>query len=188
MVIEIWNLVFIQYNRKADGSLESLPNKHVDTGMGFERLCMVVQGKKSNYDTDIFQSVISEISHITGKKYGVNEKWDIALRVIADHLRAVSFSIADGQLPSNNKAGYVIRRILRRAVRYGYNNLGIEEPFIYKLVPVLAKTMGNNTLNWKQGKNILRKLFLKKKHAFLKTLGKGLKMIEKMIADLQKEI
>ena len=123
-VIEIWNLVFIQYNRKADGSLEFLPDKHVDTGMGFERLCMVVQGKKSNYDTDIFQPVIKEISIITGKTYGENEKWDIALRVIADHLRAVSFSIADGQLPSNNKAGYVIRRILRRAVRYGYNNLG----------------------------------------------------------------
>ena len=133
-VIEIWNLVFIQYNRKADGSLEYLPNKHVDTGMGFERLCMVVQGKKSNYDTDIFQSVIKEISAITGKEYGDNEKWDIALRVIADHLRAVSFSIADGQLPSNNKAGYVIRRILRRALRYGYNNLGIEEPFMYRLV------------------------------------------------------
>ena len=110
--------------------------------MGFERLCMVVQGKKSNYDTDIFQAIISEISDITGKKYGVNEKWDVALRVIADHLRAVSFSIAEGQLPSNNKAGYVIRRILRRAVRYGYTNLGIEEPFIYQLVTVLAQTMG----------------------------------------------
>ena len=136
-VIEIWNLVFIQYNRRSDGVLEQLPAKHVDTGMGFERLCMVVQGKKSNYETDIFQSLIKEISTITGRAYGVNGKWDIALRVVADHLRAVSFSIADGQLPSNNKAGYVIRRILRRAVRYGYNNLGIEEPFIYKLVPVL---------------------------------------------------
>ena len=142
-VIEIWNLVFIQYNRKKDGSLEFLPSKHVDTGMGFERLCMVVQGKKSNYETDIFQAIIKEISSITGKEYGVNEKWDIALRVVADHLRAVSFSIADGQLPSNNKAGYVIRRILRRAVRYGYNNLGIEEPFMYQLVPVLASTMGD---------------------------------------------
>src|SRR5512133_1633340 len=142
-VIEIWNLVFIQYNRKADGSLEQLPARHVDTGMGFERLCMVIQGKKSNYETDIFQDIIREITAITGKEYGVNEKWDVALRVIADHLRAVSFSIADGQLPSNNKAGYVIRRILRRAVRYGYNNLGIEEPFMYKLVPVLAATMGN---------------------------------------------
>ena len=141
-VIEIWNLVFIQYNRRTDGVLEQLPHKHVDTGMGFERLCMVVQGKKSNYETDIFQAIIKEISSITGKEYGVNEKWDIALRVVADHLRAVSFSIADGQLPSNNKAGYVIRRILRRAVRYGYNNLGIEEPFMYRLVPVLAANHG----------------------------------------------
>ena len=123
-VIEIWNLVFIQYNRRSDGILEQLPSKHVDTGMGFERLCMVIQGKKSNYETDIFQSVIKEISAITGKQYGKNEKWDIALRVVADHLRAVAFSIADGQLPSNNKAGYVIRRILRRAVRYGYNKPG----------------------------------------------------------------
>ena len=142
-VIEIWNLVFIQYNRLSNGKLEQLPAKHVDTGMGFERLCMVVQGKKSNYDTDIFQSVISRISAITGKKYGVNENWDIALRVIADHLRAIAFSIADGQMPSNNKAGYVIRRILRRAVRYGYNNLGTEEPFLHMLVPVLADVMGD---------------------------------------------
>ena len=143
-VIEIWNLVFIQYNRNADGSLTFLPDKHVDTGMGFERLCMVVEGKKSNYDTDLFQPVIKEISSITGKEYGVNEFLDTAMRVVADHLRAVSFSIADGQLPSNNKAGYVIRRILRRAVRYGYNNLGTEEPFIYRLVPKLAATMGDH--------------------------------------------
>jgi alanyl-tRNA synthetase len=187
LVIEIWNLVFIQYNRKTDGSLESLPNKHVDTGMGFERLCMVVQNKKSNYDTDIFQSVISEISHITGKKYGVNEKWDIALRVIADHLRAVSFSIADGQLPSNNKAGYVIRRILRRAVRYGYTNLGVEEPFIYKLIPVLAKTMGTQYPELEAGKEHISKIIFEEENSFLKTLGKGLKMIEKMIADLRKD-
>ncbi len=143
-VIEIWNLVFIQYNRRADGVLEHLPSRHVDTGMGFERLCMVIQGKKSNYDTDIFQSIIGEASTITGKPYGKEEKWDMALRVVADHLRAVAFSIADGQLPSNNKAGYVIRRILRRAVRYGYNGLGMEEPFIYRLVPVLASTMGTH--------------------------------------------
>jgi alanyl-tRNA synthetase len=186
-VIEIWNLVFIQYNRKADGSLEYLPNKHVDTGMGFERLCMVVQGKKSNYDTDIFQSVIKEISAITGKKYGENEKWDIALRVIADHLRAVSFSIADGQLPSNNKAGYVIRRILRRALRYGYNNLGIEEPFMYRLVPVLASTMGNQYPELQSGKDQISKIIFEEETAFLKTLGKGLKMIEKMITDLKKD-
>ena len=186
-VIEIWNLVFIQYNRKADGKLEYLPSKHVDTGMGFERLCMVIQGKKSNYETDIFQSVIKEISTITGKQYGVNEKWDIAMRVIADHLRAVSFSIADGQLPSNNKAGYVIRRILRRAVRYGYNNLGIEEPFIYNLVPVLAQTMGSQYPELQTGKEQIAKIILEEETAFLKTLGKGLKMIEKMISDLRKE-
>ena len=187
-VIEIWNLVFIQYNRKADGSLEYLPNKHVDTGMGFERLCMVVQGKKSNYDTDIFQSVIKEISRlITGKEYGKNEKWDIALRVIADHLRAVSFSIADGQLPSNNKAGYVIRRILRRALRYGYNNLGIEEPFMHRLVPVLAAKMGSQYPELQSGKDQIAKIIFEEETAFLKTLGKGLKMIEKMISDLRKE-
>jgi alanyl-tRNA synthetase len=186
-VIEIWNLVFIQYNRRADGVLESLPSKHVDTGMGFERLCMVIQGKKSNYETDIFQSVIKEISSITGKAYGLNEKWDIALRVIADHLRAVSFSIADGQLPSNNKAGYVIRRILRRAVRYGYNNLGIEEPFIYKLVPVLAQTMGHQYPELQSGNEHISKIIFEEETAFLKTLGKGLKMIERMIADMRKE-
>ena len=186
-VIEIWNLVFIQYNRKSDGVLEQLPSKHVDTGMGFERLCMVIQGKKSNYETDIFQSVIKEISSITGKKYGESEKCDIALRVIADHLRAVSFSIADGQLPSNNKAGYVIRRILRRAVRYGYNNLGVEEPFMYKLVPVLAKTMGNQYPELRSGKEQIAKIIYEEETAFLKTLGKGLKMIEKMITDLRKE-
>ncbi len=186
-VIEIWNLVFIQYNRKSDGVLEQLPSKHVDTGMGFERLCMVIQGKKSNYETDIFQSVIREISAITGKPYGENEKWDVALRVIADHLRAVSFSIADGQLPSNNKAGYVIRRILRRAVRYGYNNLGKEEPFMYKLVPVLADAMGSQYPELVSGKELIAKIIFEEETAFLKTLGKGLKMIEKMISDLRKE-
>jgi alanyl-tRNA synthetase len=186
-VIEIWNLVFIQYNRRSDGVLEQLPSKHVDTGMGFERLCMVIQGKKSNYDTDIFQSVIKGITAITGKKYGVSEKWDIAMRVIADHLRAVSFSIADGQLPSNNKAGYVIRRILRRAVRYGYNNLGIEEPFMHKLVPVLARTMGNQYPELQSGNEQIAKIIFEEETAFLKTLGKGLKMIDKMIADLRKE-
>jgi alanyl-tRNA synthetase len=186
-VIEIWNLVFIQYNRKADGSLEILPSKHIDTGMGFERLCMVVQGKKSNYDTDIFQPVIKEISFITGKKYGENELWNTAMRVIADHLRAVSFSIADGQLPSNNKAGYVIRRILRRAVRYGYNNLEMEEPFFYKLVPTLAATMGDHYPELKSLKELISKIIFEEETAFLKTLGKGLKMIEKMITDLKKK-
>jgi alanyl-tRNA synthetase len=185
LVIEIWNLVFIQYNRKADGSLEQLPARHVDTGMGFERLCMVLQGKKSNYETDIFQDIIKEISAITGKPYGVNDKWDVALRVIADHLRAVSFSIADGQLPSNNKAGYVIRRILRRAVRYGYTNLGMEEPFIWHLVPVLARTMGGQYPELISGKEHIAKIIFEEETAFLKTLGKGLKMIEKMISDLK---
>lgn len=186
-VIEIWNLVFIQFNRRSDGVLEQLPSRHVDTGMGFERLCMVVQGKKSNYDTDIFQNIISEISAITGKEYGKNEKWDIALRVVADHLRAVSFSIADGQLPSNNKAGYVIRRILRRAVRYGYNSLGIEEPFMYRLVPVLADTMGKQYPELQSGKEHIAKVIFEEETAFLKTLGKGLKMIEKTIIELRKE-
>lgn len=184
-VIEIWNLVFIQYNRRTDGILEQLPARHVDTGMGFERLCMIVQGKKSNYETDIFQDIIREISEITGKAYGINEKWDVALRVVADHLRAVSFSIADGQLPSNNKAGYVIRRILRRAVRYGYTNLGVEEPFMYKLVPVLVSTMGNHYPELQVGKEQIAKIIFEEETAFLKTLGKGLKMIEKMIADLR---
>ena len=187
LVIEIWNLVFIQYNRRSDGVLEQLPSNHVDTGMGFERLCMVVQGKKSNYETDIFQDIIKEISSITGKEYGSDEKWDIALRVVADHLRAVSFSIADGQLPSNNKAGYVIRRILRRAVRYGYNNLGIEEPFIYRLVPVLAANMGDQYPELQSGKDQIAKIIFEEETAFLKTLGKGLKMIEKMITELRKE-
>jgi alanyl-tRNA synthetase len=186
-VIEIWNLVFIQHNRKADGALEFLPSKHVDTGMGFERLCMIVQGKKSNYDTDIFQSVIKKISAITGKAYGEDEKCDIALRVIADHLRAVSFSIADGQLPSNNKAGYVIRRILRRAVRYGYNNLGIEEPFMFQLLPVLADSMGSQYPELQSGKEQIAKIIFEEESAFLKTLGKGQKMMERMISDLRKD-
>jgi alanyl-tRNA synthetase len=186
-VIEIWNLVFIQYNRKADGSLEQLPARHVDTGMGFERLCMVVQGVKSNYETDIFQDIIKEISSITGKKYGVNENWDIALRVIADHLRAVAFSVADGQLPSNNKAGYVIRRILRRAVRYGYTSLGMEEPFIYRLVPVLAKVMGGQYPELNLQREHIEKVILEEETSFLKTLGKGLKMMEKTIAELRDE-
>jgi len=184
-VIEIWNLVFIQYNRKADGQLEMLPEKHVDTGMGFERLCMVVQGKKSNYDTDIFQSLIEEISKITGKKYGVSENTDTSLRVVADHLRAVAFSIADGQLPSNNKAGYVIRRILRRAVRYGYNYLETEEPFMYRLIPVLASAMGDQYPELNTSGEHISKIIFEEESAFLKTLGKGLKMISKMIVELE---
>lgn len=187
LVIEIWNLVFIQYNRKSDGSLETLPSKHVDTGMGFERLCMAIQGKKSNYDTDIFQTIIAEISKITCKPYGKNENQNVAMRVVADHLRAISFSIADGQLPSNNKAGYVIRRILRRAVRYGYNHLGMEEPFIHKLVPVLVKNMGDQYPELKLGQDQIIKVILEEETSFLKTLGKGLRMIEKKIEVLKNE-
>ena len=186
-VIEIWNLVFIQYNRLSNGTLQQLPSRHVDTGLGFERLCMVVQGKKSNYDTDIFQSIINQVSEITGKKYGINEKWDVALRVIADHIRAIAFSIADGQMPSNNKAGYVIRRILRRAVRYGYNNLSIEEPFLHRLVPVLAGEMGDAYPELSKTKDHIVKVILEEETAFLKTLGKGLKLIEKRIGELRKE-
>src|SRR5690606_34767336 len=141
-VVEIWNLVFMQFNRKADGNLEPLPEKHIDTGMGFERLCMVLQGKTSNYDTDVFAPLIHEIEIITGHNYGADEKTDIALRVVADHVRAVAFSIADGQLPSNTGAGYVIRRILRRAIRYGFTFLGTKEPFIHRLTTVLATQMG----------------------------------------------
>ena len=187
LVIEVWNLVFIQYNRKSDGTLEPLPAKHIDTGMGFERLCMIVQGKKSNYDTDIFQSLIAEISSVTGKKYGSSENCDIAMRVIADHIRAVAFSIADGQLPSNNKAGYVIRRILRRAVRYAYNYLEIEEPFMYRLVPVLASVMGDSYPELRKSEKQISRIILEEESSFLKTLGKGLKMIGKMISGLNKE-
>ncbi len=186
LVIEIWNLVFIQYNRKADGSLEALPARHVDTGMGFERLCMVVQNKKSNYETDIFQSIISEISSITGKKYGADTNSDVAMRVVADHIRAIAFSIADGQLPSNNKAGYVIRRILRRAVRYGYNYLGVEEPFMHKLVPVLANAMGDQYPELSSSKDNITKIIFEEESSFLKTLGKGLKMTGRIIADMKK--
>lgn len=186
-VIEIWNLVFIQYNRLSNGTLEQLPAKHVDTGMGFERLCMVVQGKKSNYDTDIFQTIIREISAVSGKRYGESDKWDVALRVIADHLRAIAFSIADGQLPSNNRAGYVIRRILRRAVRYGYNNLGMEEPFLYRLVPVLSDVMGDTYPELRTRKDQIIKVIHEEETSFLNTLGKGLKLIDRKIEELRNE-
>ncbi len=186
-VIEIWNLVFIQYNRRSDGKLDLLPSRHVDTGMGFERLCMILQGKNSNYDTDLFQPIIRRISEITGRKYGVNDSWDVAMRVIADHLRAVSFSIADGQLPSNNKAGYVIRRILRRAVRYAYTSLGMEEPFIFRLVPLLSETMGGYYPELPASINQISRIIQEEETGFLKTLGRGLKIIEKTISDLKKE-
>jgi alanyl-tRNA synthetase len=181
LVVEIWNLVFIQYNRKADKSLEKLPKQHIDTGMGFERLCMVMQGKKSNYDTDIFQDTIREMGKITGHTYGSNEKTDVAMRVVADHLRAVSFSIADGQLPSNNKAGYVIRRILRRAIRYGYSFLGQEEPFIYSLVAVLAHTMGEAYPELLAQQDIIQKVIREEESAFLRTLSNGIRKLEQCI-------
>ncbi|MBI5540365.1 MAG: alanine--tRNA ligase [Bacteroidia bacterium] len=178
LVIEIWNLVFIQFNRKADGALESLPAKHVDTGMGFERLCMVVQDKKSNYDTDVFQTIISEIGNLSNKKYGVKVSDDIAMRVIADHLRAVSFSIADGQLPSNTGAGYVIRRILRRAIRYGYTFLGFNEPFIYKLVAVLESNMGEYFKELQSQKAFIAKVIQEEEISFLRTLETGIQKFE----------
>ena len=178
LVIELWNLVFIQYNRKADGSLETLPKKHVDTGLGFERLSMVVQKKQSNYDTDIFQPVIQELSRISGIKYGEKEEWDVAFRVVADHLRAVSFSIADGQIPSNNKAGYVIRRILRRAIRYGYTFLGLENPFIHLLVPALTENMGVSFPELITQQELIIKVIKEEETSFLKTLDTGINMLD----------
>ncbi|MDR0711203.1 MAG: alanine--tRNA ligase [Prevotellaceae bacterium] len=186
-VIEIWNLVFIHFNRKANGSLEALPAKHVDTGMGFERLCMVLQGKKSNYDTDVFQPIISEIAALSGKKYGGDNACDVAMRVIADHLRAVSFSIADGQLPGNVKAGYVIRRILRRAVRYGFTFLGFNEPFICKLVPVLVAQMGKYFPELEAQKSLVEKVIAEEEATFLRTLEIGIRLLDSEIDKLQKE-
>ncbi len=181
LVIEIWNLVFIQYNRKKSGELENLPAKHVDTGMGFERLCMVVQNKKSNYDTDIFQPIIKKIAEISGKTYGKNHEVDIAMRVIADHLRAVSFSITDGQLPSNTGAGYVIRRILRRAVRYGYTFLNMKEPFINQLLESLIDVMGDAFTELKKQKEIITKVIFEEETSFLRTLEKGIRLLDKII-------
>ena len=177
-VIEIWNLVFMQFNRKADGSLEPLKAKHIDTGMGFERLCMVMQGKRSNYDTDVFQPLIQELARKAGKVYGQNEQDDIAMRVCADHLRAVSFSIADGQLPSNVKAGYVIRRILRRAVRYGYTFLGFTEPFMNTLVPTLVGQMGHQFPELQKQQELIQRIILEEEQAFLRTLAGGIKRFE----------
>ncbi len=180
-VIEIWNLVFMQFNRKADGHLEELPNKHVDTGMGFERLCMVLQGKRSNYDTDVFQPLIQAIAKMAGKPYGQDREADIAMRVIADHIRAVSFAIADGQLPSNNKAGYVIRRILRRAVRYGYTFLGLKEAFMYKLVPGLSDQMGAAFPELCRQRTLIEKVVEEEENAFLKTLETGIKLLTQVM-------
>ena len=180
-VIEIWNLVFIEYNRKANGELEQLPEKHIDTGMGFERLCMVTQGVRSNYDTDNFQVLISELSKISGYKYGEKEETDIALRVISDHLRAVAFSIADGQLPSNNGAGYVIRRILRRAIRYGYTFLGMKSAFIYKMLPALQSIMAEAYPELiKEGK-LISKVIQEEENSFFRTLETGIRLLDNII-------
>ncbi|MBD0852527.1 alanine--tRNA ligase [Maribacter arenosus] len=185
LVVEIWNLVFMQYNRKADGSLESLPEKHVDTGMGFERLCMVLQGVQSNYDTDVFTPIIREIEAITGRDYGVSEdsgeQTDIAIRVIADHIRAVAFSIADGQLPSNTGAGYVIRRILRRAIRYGFTFLDMKEPFMHRLVKVLTNTMGEAFPELKKQRQLIENVVKEEEHSFLHTLEQGLVLLDNVM-------
>ncbi len=180
-VVEIWNLVFIQFNRKANGSLEPLPEKHIDTGMGFERLCMVLQGVQSNYDTDVFTPLIREIEVITGKKYGRNEKSDIAIRVIADHVRAVAFSIADGQLPSNTGAGYVIRRILRRAIRYGFTFLDTNKPFIHRLVKVLGEQMGKAFPELKEQYQLIENVIKEEESSFLSTLEQGLVLLDSVI-------
>ncbi|MCM4155274.1 alanine--tRNA ligase [Gramella sp. AN32] len=180
-VVEIWNLVFMQYNRKADGTLEELPAKHIDTGMGFERLCMVLQKTQSNYDTDVFTPLISEIEKVTQSKYGNSEEVDIAIRVISDHVRAVAFSIADGQLPSNTGAGYVIRRILRRAIRYGFTFLNSKEPFIYKLVAVLSEQMGNAFPELKSQKTLIQNVIREEEASFLRTLDQGLVLLDNLM-------
>ncbi|MEL0644617.1 alanine--tRNA ligase [Olleya sp. Ti.3.14] len=180
-VVEIWNLVFMQYNRKANGTLEGLPNKHIDTGMGFERLCMVLQNVQSNYDTDVFTPIIREIETITGKDYNKEEKVDIAIRVISDHVRAVAFSIADGQLPSNTGAGYVIRRILRRAVRYGFTFLDKKEPFIYRLVNVLTEKMGAAFPELKAQKQLIENVIKEEEASFLRTLDQGLAILDRIV-------
>lgn len=180
-VVEIWNLVFMQYNRKANGELENLPEKHVDTGMGFERLCMVLQGVQSNYDTDIFTPLIREIETITGYKYGKDEKTDIAIRVVADHIRAVAFSIADGQLPSNTGAGYVIRRILRRAIRYGFTFLGTNKPFIHRLVKVLSEHMGEAFPELREQYQLIENVVKEEEGSFLSTLEQGLVLLDSVI-------
>jgi alanyl-tRNA synthetase len=187
-VIEIWNLVFIQYNRKADGQLEGLPAKHVDTGMGFERLTRVLQNKNSNYDTDIFQPIINVVEEKSKIKYGAKEKSDIAMRVIADHIRAISFCIADGQLPSNTGAGYVIRRILRRAVRYGYSYLNFDKPVLFELLPVLSKEFANVFPELKKQEQFVTKVIFEEEQSFLETLRTGLKLIDKINENISGQV
>ena len=186
-VIEIWNLVFMQYNRKADGSLEPLPAKVIDTGMGFERLCMALQGKKSNYDTDVFTPLINEICIITDKKYGIDAKIDVAMRVVADHIRTIAFSIADSQLPGNAKAGYVIRRILRRAVRYAYTFLGRKEATLYKLVDKLVAEMGEAYPELTAQKDLIKKVIKEEEETFLRTLDNGIKLLETLISEAKEK-
>ena len=185
-VIEIWNLVFMQYNRKADGSLEPLPKRVIDTGMGFERLCMAMQGKTSNYDADIFTPMIQAIATLTGIEYGADQKSDVAMRVIADHIRTIAFAITDGQLPSNAKAGYVIRRILRRAVRYGYTFLGRREAFMYSLLPVLIETMGDAYPELIAGRELIAKVMREEEESFLRTLETGIRLLDKQIEEAKK--
>ena len=186
-VIEIWNNVFMQYNRKADGSLEGLPAKVIDTGMGFERLCMALQGVQSNYDTDVFTPIIKEIGLICHSEYGSNEQTDIAMRVIADHVRTIAFSITDGQLPSNAKAGYVIRRILRRAVRYGYTFLNQRSAFMFKLIPVLCENMGKAYPELLSQKTLIEKVIKEEEESFLRTLETGIRLLDKVMEDSKKE-
>ena len=181
-VIEIWNLVFMQYNRKTDGSLEPLPAKNIDTGMGFERLCMVLQGKTSNYDTDVFSGMIGKIEELSGHKYHENGKTEVAMRVIADHIRAIAFSIADGQLPSNVKAGYVIRRILRRAVRYGYTFLGFDEPFLCALIPQLVSDMGEAYPELGRQQKLIESVIREEEMSFLRTLDRGIRLMDDYVA------
>ncbi len=185
-VIEIWNLVFMQYNRKADGSLEPLPAKVIDTGMGFERLCMALQGKQSNYDTDVFTPLIGKIAELSGLSYGKDAKVDIAMRVIADHVRTISFSIADAQLPGNAKAGYVIRRILRRAVRYAYTFLEQKQAFMYKLVDTLIESMGDAYPELEQQRELIMRVIKEEEDAFLRTLENGIRMLDSAIAEAKK--
>jgi alanyl-tRNA synthetase len=186
-VVEIWNLVFMQYNRMSDGSLVPLPNQHVDTGMGFERLCMALQGKRSNYDTDVFQPSLQFLAKKAGLVYGENNENDIAMRVIADHVRTIAFAITDAQLPSNNKAGYVIRRILRRAVRYGYTFLGFKEPFMYSVVPVMIEVMGEAYPELKAQQGLIEKVIKEEENSFLRTLENGIKLLDQIIVQTKKD-